>query len=77
MLIVTPIAGVWIEIHQSQEYAKQIDVTPIAGVWIEILVWDEKNPDQPSLPLRECGLKSDGIDEELPFNCHSHCGSVD
>ncbi len=36
---VTPLAGVWIEIHGRCDEKKIEDVTPLAGVWIEI--WDE------------------------------------
>ena len=33
---VTPFAGVWIEIIQSNNRAAPASVTPFAGVWIEI-----------------------------------------
>ena len=33
-------------------------VTPLAGVWIEIAVRVALAATPPSLPLRECGLKS-------------------
>ena len=36
LCIVTPLAGVWIEIPESF-YKMRVDrVTPLAGVWIEI-----------------------------------------
>ena len=36
--IVTPFAGVWIEIHLTEKYCQQLNgVTPFAGVWIEII----------------------------------------
>ncbi len=35
--IVTPLAGVWIEIHISCLIVIVKPVTPLAGVWIEIL----------------------------------------
>ena len=34
--IVTPLAGVWIEISQRVELLRNSIVTPLAGVWIEI-----------------------------------------
>ena len=33
---VTPLAGVWIEIHMIRKRTVWIPVTPLAGVWIEI-----------------------------------------
>ena len=55
--VVTPRAGVWIEIKFKRDHASVDTVTPRAGVWIEIIrsgtahfvIW--------SLPVRECGLK--------------------
>ena len=38
--VVTPRAGVWIEIARSTKISWQIPVTPRAGVWIEINLWD-------------------------------------
>ena len=34
--MVTPFAGVWIEIRGKEELKKYKRVTPFAGVWIEI-----------------------------------------
>ena len=34
--VVTPYAGVWIEIYVALAYAFKLLVTPYAGVWIEI-----------------------------------------
>ena len=59
--LVTPLAGVWIEIFWPLHLIQRILVTPLAGVWIEIhnqtrlLCLFQK-----SLPLRECGLKYRG-----------------
>ena len=36
-------------------------VTPLAGVWIEIFIRVVRIAILKSLPLRECGLKSDGL----------------
>ena len=36
------------------------NVTPLAGVWIEMAVTLDQNNFSGSLPLRECGLKSQG-----------------
>ena len=38
MLIVTPFAGVWIEITQLLLMYLHARVTPFAGVWIEIVL---------------------------------------
>ena len=56
--LVTPLAGVWIEIRVSLCFVPIGIVTPLAGVWIEISVIKDKRGDTGSLPLRECGLKS-------------------
>ena len=59
VFLVTPFAGVWIEIWLAEQNRKESIVTPFAGVWIEMprktafLVW------KLSLPSRECGLKCD------------------
>ena len=55
--MVTPYAGVWIEIDI---FLTQVDiqkVTPYAGVWIEILLNRLRRLWILSLPTRECGLK--------------------
>ena len=36
--VVTPFAGVWIEIKLQKENEKLTAVTPFAGVWIEIRI---------------------------------------
>ena len=36
MEVVTPLAGVWIEILPAASVSNQHSVTPLAGVWIEI-----------------------------------------
>jgi len=36
IIIVTPLAGVWIEINSNHENDGRCHVTPLAGVWIEI-----------------------------------------
>ena len=35
--IVTPLAGVWIEIGKKKTGRKTCWVTPLAGVWIEMM----------------------------------------
>ncbi len=57
MLVVTPRAGVWIEISLLVFWAWRLAVTPRAGVWIEMCpaVW--RGCCDWSLPVRECGLK--------------------
>ena len=79
MEVVTPFAGVWIEIViRPLLLSFWITVTPFAGVWIEMAVLAVYHPGlKLSLPSRECGLKS-------PLHCpsaqnrgHSLRGSVD
>ena len=53
------------------------NVTPLAGVWIEINVSPGLRTVEPSLPLRECGLKLESKPLCWPMQCHSPCGSVD
>ena len=55
---VTPLAGVWIEISGIRANSASPSVTPLAGVWIEIYEFFVSFRIVPSLPLRECGLKS-------------------
>ncbi len=55
---VTPHAGVWIEISRSMRRDTPVRVTPHAGVWIEIVADFIPSHMFPSLPMRECGLKS-------------------
>ena len=55
---VTPLAGVWIEIESHRQELNEKIVTPLAGVWIEIKYCIVVAQSIPSLPLRECGLKS-------------------
>ena len=40
---VTPLAGVWIEIHKQAHLYQGGGVTPLAGVWIEIPLREELN----------------------------------
>ena len=57
--LVTPLAGVWIEIPFFLNWHMVTLVTPLAGVWIEIYsAHINKTPEITSLHLRECGLKS-------------------
>ena len=55
--MVTPYAGVWIEILTVTKKNVNIYVTPYAGVWIEILGMKVYDSLRQSLPTRECGLK--------------------
>ncbi len=78
MDLVTPCAGVWIEMPVRTIWELSGWVTPCAGVWIEIRRnWVEITMLSWSLPVRECGLKWFS-----PLSCkgiksHSLCGSVD
>ena len=78
-MIVTPLAGVWIEIQLLCDYLIANAVTPLAGVWIEIRL-DVINEllAEMSLPSRECGLKClvSAPRQPLPHR-HSPRGSVD
>ena len=52
--------GVWIEIYPEMFELYDNVVTPLVGVWIEIsMKYLEKGHPKRSLPLWECGLKSD------------------
>ncbi len=55
--IVTPHAGVWIEIPSIKPPVSAHSVTPHAGVWIEIRTAIKPIVTGMSLPMRECGLK--------------------
>ena len=58
---VTPLAGVWIEMVTVLAGSLQDCVTPLAGVWIEIVLQTDSGNCNWSLPLRECGLKSERL----------------
>ena len=55
--VVTPCAGVWIEITEGKAANGNRIVTPCAGVWIEIDSGARGSDARTSLPVRECGLK--------------------
>ena len=55
--MVTPYAGVWIEMAKATHTAVHLLVTPYAGVWIEIVWLFFVATVSESLPTRECGLK--------------------
>ena len=57
IVLVTPFAGVWIEISFTSDTYIHHSVTPFAGVWIEIIYGAIKCTCSVSLPSRECGLK--------------------
>ena len=76
--VVTPLAGVWIEIALCEKYGVRENVTPLAGVWIEI----SYNLDIASLRFchSPCGSVDWNIlqkDRSQPAPRHSPCGSVD
>ena len=76
--IVTPLAGVWIEIEKTQSSIKNLhNVTPLAGVWIEIASGGSFFIMPASLPLRGCGLKWNTPYNATSLYCHSPCGGVD
>ncbi len=45
-------------------FLDEVDVTPLAGVWIEITKKTQRRSFGRSLPLRECGLKSEGKERD-------------
>ena len=55
--LVTPHAGVWIEMHGHHGVSHHVIVTPHAGVWIEMSNAVPGAIMPKSLPTRECGLK--------------------
>ena len=55
----------------------KVMVTPFAGVWIEILIQTDEDHLSMSLPSRECGLKSQKVQEGVQAIGHSLRGSVD
>ena len=55
--MVTPLAGVWIEIPFRKTSFSHQSVTPLAGVWIEIGALSGGYQSIPSHPSRVCGLK--------------------
>ena len=75
--MVTPYAGVWIEIVNLGMGRKWSVVTPYAGVWIEMTQNYLLRTGNMSLPTRECGLKWWKRQEGLEMHGHSLRGSVD
>ncbi len=75
--LVTPCAGVWIEIVVWRLIWCVSVVTPCAGVWIEMLGIGYVRWAISSLPVRECGLKYPCDRLQHQYYCHSLCGSVD
>ena len=75
--VVTPFAGVWIEIFAHLSTICQPVVTPFAGVWIEMIRKDRYTQTRWSLPSRECGLKLSCPYLPLLQKRHSLRGSVD
>ena len=49
--LVTPLAGVWIEISIRSGKRSNLSVTPLAGVWIEIIHISWISADVPVTPL--------------------------
>ena len=56
--------GVWIEIVLSFKFAGIDFVTPCMGVWIEICSIMFCVDITPSLPVWECGLKSEALKQQ-------------
>ena len=78
LYLVTPYAGVWIEIFlPPYKITRRVYVTPYAGVWIEISVSFVTFSVVTSLPTRECGLKLVMLLTCISATGHSLRGSVD
>ena len=78
VVLVTPLAGVWIETFTENSLQISFIVTPLAGVWIETLPLPAASPLPLVTPLA-------GVWIETVIRCrvfaggrgHSPCGSVD
>ena len=75
--LVTPLAGVWVEIEISSTKGKILKVTPLAGVWVEIVCSDIYRRHPRVTPL--AGVWVEILhNHHIPVShCrHSPCGSV-
>ncbi len=69
-LLVTPLAGVWIEILTAQAPTSSLTVTPLAGVWIEIVGgWG-------LLPILQSHPPRGGVDRNCPGELDCDYGVV-
>ena len=76
--LVTPLAGVWIEIISRQQLQTAFIVTPLAGVWIEITITNAKISERNVTPLAGVWIEIYTEAERGQMNfSHSPCGSVD
>ena len=76
--MVTPFAGVWIEIIKLSRNSLQIYVTPFAGVWIEIPLSDVNWSRIAVTPFAGVWIEIEFVKEhEVIGNSHSLRGSVD
>ncbi len=57
MLIVTPLAGVWIEIDTFMELYKEVTSLPSRECGLKLSRLMQYLTQKQSLPSRECGLK--------------------
>ena len=48
---VVPLAGTWIEINSTEQWAKNEEVVPLAGTWIEIVFASQTAQDITVVPL--------------------------
>ena len=74
---VTSLAEVWIEILKRSTDRRWSLVTSLAEVWIEIDATKASSSQNPSLPLRKCGLKFEAWGWPYEYISHFPCGSVD
>ena len=76
--IVTPLAGVWIEIRFINSSAHCLIVTPLAGVWIEIDIWKTDTVEGFVTPLAGVWIEIDVYEKTIDdIISHSPRGSVD
>ena len=75
--LVTSLAEVWIEIEDEALEELERIVTSLAEVWIEIDATKASSSQNPSLPLRKCGLKFEAWGWPYEYISHFPCGSVD
>ena len=76
--MVTPLAGVWIEIPQFPLLTGTPPVTPLAGVWIEIVMLSQEFIELSVTPLAGVWIEILQLNDfQGNIVGHSPCGSVD
>ena len=76
--MVTPFAGVWIEINVSLPLTGYSSVTPFAGVWIEMYTQGMATSAVNVTPFAGVWIEIyTKVDKVKLQTCHSLCGSVE